>query len=89
MQKVTSKYFENISKELNDKMNSIKALSNTSTNIKTHVALLERNFNMFLELMKEESRNEIEFIRMMIESVVINKTANNQYDVKIKYKFEL
>ena len=44
---------------------------------------------MFLELMKEEPRNEIELIRMMIEKVVIDKTSNNKYDVEIKYKFEL
>ena len=89
LKKVTSKYFENMSKELNDKMNDVKDLLNASTNIKTQVALLERKFNMFLELIKEEPRNEIELIRMMIERVEINKTADNQYDVKIKYKFEL
>ena len=63
-------------------MNVIKDLLNASTNIKTQVALLERKFSMFLELIKEEPKNEIELIRMMIESVVINKTADNQYDVK-------
>ena len=89
LQKVTSKYFEKMSKELNDKMNAIKDLLNASTNIKTQVTLLERKFNMFLELIKEEPRNEIELIRMMIERVEINKTTDNQYDVKIKYKFEL
>ena len=89
LQKVTSKYFEKMSKELNDKINDVKDLLNASTNIKTQVALLERKFNMFLELMKEEPRNEIELIRMMIEKVVIDKTSNNKYDVKIKYKFEL
>ena len=89
LQKVTSKYFKTKSEELNDKMITIKDLLNTSTNIKTQVALLERKFNMFLDLMKEEPRNEIELIRMMIEKVVIDKTSNNKYDVKIKYKFEL
>ena len=89
LQKVTSKYFGKMSKELNDKMNAIKDLLNASTNIKTQVALLERKFSMFLELIKGEPRNEIELIRMMIERVEINKTADNQYDVKIKYKFEL
>ena len=89
LQKVTSKYFKTKSEELNDKMITIKDLLNTSTNIKTQVALLERKFNMFLELMKEEPRNEIELIRMMIEKVVIDKTSNNKYGVKIKYKFEL
>ena len=89
LQKVTSKYFEKMSKELNDKMNAIKDLLNASTNIKTQVALLERKFSMFLELIKEAPRNEIELIRMMIERVEINKTADKQYDVKIKYKFEL
>ena len=89
LQKVTSTYFEKMSKELNDKINAIKDLLNASTNIKTQVALLERKFNMFLELIKGEPRNEIELIRMMIERVEINKTADNQYDVKIKYKFEL
>ena len=89
LQKVTSKYFEKMSKELNDKMNVVKDLLNASTNIKTQVALLERKFSMFLELIKGEPRNEIELIRMMIERVEINKTADNQYDVKIKYKFEL
>ena len=36
-----------------------------------------------------QPKNEIELIQMMTEKVVISKTVINQYDVKIKYKFEL
>ncbi len=89
MQKVTTKYFESKSKEINDKMISIKELLNQNVNIKSQLVLLERKFNMFLETLENEPKNEIEFIRMMTEKVVISKTAINQYDVKIKYKFEL
>lgn len=51
--------------------------------------MLEYKFNMFLETLEIEPKNEIEFIRMMTEKVVIYKIANYQYDVKIKYKFGL
>ena len=44
---------------------------------------------MFLETLEIEPENEIEFIRMMTEKFVISKTAINQYEVKIKYKFKL
>ena len=89
MQKVTTKYFESKSKEINDKMNSIKELLNQNLNIKSQLVLLERKFNMFLESLEDIPQDEIELIRMMIEKVVISKIAKNQYDVKIKYKFEL
>ena len=89
MQKVTTKYFESKSKEINDKMISIKELLNQNVNMKSQLVLLERKFNMFLETLENEPKNEIEFIRMMTEKVVISKNAINQYDVKIKYKFEL
>ena len=88
MQKVTIKYFESKSKEINDKMNSIKELLNQNVNIKSQLVLLERKFNMFLESLEDIPQDEIELIRMMIEKVVISKIAKNQYDVKIKYKFE-
>ena len=87
--KITTKYFESKSKEINDKIISFKELLNQNVNIKSQLVLLERKFNMFLETMENEPKNEIEFIRMMTEKVVISKTAINQYDVKIKYKFEL
>ena len=89
MQKVTTKYFESKSKEINDKMISIKELLNQNVNMKSQLVLLERKFNMFLETLENDPKNEIEFIRMMTEKVVISKNAINQYDVKIKYKFEL
>ena len=89
MQKVTTKYFENKSKEINDKMISIKELLNQNVNIKSQLVLLERKFNMFLETIEKIPKDEIELIRMMIEKVVISKIDKNQYDVKIKYKFEL
>ena len=89
MQKVTTKYFESKSKEINDMMNSIKELLNQNLNIKSQLVLLERKFNMFLESLEDIPQDEIELIRMMIEKVVISKIAKNQYDVKIKYKFEL
>ena len=44
---------------------------------------------MFLETLEIEPENEIEFIRMMTEKVEIAKDSNNQYDVKIKFRFEL
>lgn len=77
MQKVTTKYFESKSKEINDKMISIKELLNQNLNIKSQLVLLERKFNMFLETLENEPKNEIEFIRMMTEKVVISKTAIN------------
>ena len=89
MQKVTTKYFECKSKEINDKMISVKELLNQNVNIKSQLVLLERKFNMFLETLENEPKNEIELIQMMTEEVVISKTVINQYDVKIKYKFEL
>ena len=70
-------------------MNSIKELLNQNVNIKSQLVLLERKFNMFLETLENEPENEIEFIRMMTEKVEIVKDSNNQYDVKIKFKFEL
>lgn len=52
MQKITTKYFESKSKEINDKMISIKELLNQNVNIKSQSVLLERKFNLFLETMK-------------------------------------
>jgi hypothetical protein len=89
MKKITTKYFESKSKEINDKIISFKELLNQNVNIKSHSVLLEYKFNMFLETLEIEPKNEIEFIRMMTEKVVIYKIANYQYDVKIKYKFGL
>ena len=70
-------------------MISIKELLNQNVNIKSQLVLLERKFNMFLDTLENEPKNEIELIQMMTEKVVISKTVINQYDVKIKYKFEL
>ena len=89
MQNVTTKYFASKSKEINDKMSYVEELLNQNVNIKSQLVLLERKFNIFLESIENTPSDEIELIRMMIEKVVISKIAKNQYDVKIKYKFEL
>ena len=56
MQKVTTKYFESKSKEINDKMISIKELLNQNVYIKSQLVLLERKFNMFLETLENEPK---------------------------------
>lgn len=44
---------------------------------------------MFLESLKIKPKNEIEFLRMMIDKVTITKDNSTTFNIKIKYKFEI
>ncbi|MFI3330098.1 MAG: hypothetical protein R3Y05_06425 [bacterium] len=86
---ISKEEFELKTNELNNKISEYNNILNDIKDNISKVSLLEIKFNKFISNIKYKDINKIDLIRLCIDRVVISRISRGNYDIKIKYKYEI
>ena len=88
--KITQIEYINKSKILSEKIKELEIQKEQYNNYESEIIFFKRNFNQFLENIKQLPTNQIEILRMTIGKVLIDyDKETKQYSLDIYYKFEI
>lgn len=88
--KITQIEYINKSKILSEKIKELEIQKEQYNNYESEIIFFKRNFNQFLENIKQLPTNQLEILRMTIGKVLIDyDKETKQYALDIYYKFEI